>query len=338
MVRYVLLRLAGAAGVVLIVSMVTFAIFQLAPRLTDTNLAYYYTGKNTSAAQADAVARKFGFDKPVVEQYWTYLSGIVAGRELSDGVTEVECPAPCLGYSFRQNRPVLEMMGEAFPVTLGLTAGAAVLWLAFGVAGGVVSAVWRGTVLDRVTTTVALLGVSVPEFFTGMLLIYLLTSGPDWLRLYPEGINYVPFTEDPAGWFVNMVPPWICLALLFAALYTRLTRSNMLEIMNEDYMMTARAKGLGRSAIIGRHGLRAALPPLVTVAGLDIGGLLGGAVLIETLFSFPGMGRVAFSAITSQDLPVIMGVTLVAALAIVLANLVVDVVYGLADPRVRHAR
>lgn len=338
MVRYVLVRLLGAAGVVLVVSVVAFAIFQLVPRLTDTNLAFYYTGKNTSAAQAEAVSRKFGFDKPVVEQYWSYLSGVVAGRDVSDGVTDLHCAAPCLGYSFRQNRPVLEMIGEAFPVTLGLTAGAAVLWLAFGVAGGVVSAVRRGTVADRLTTTVALLGVSVPEFFTGMVLIYLLTSGPEWLRYYPEGINYVPFTTDPAGWFVNMVPPWICLALLFAALYTRLTRANMLEIMSEDYMVTARAKGLAPRTIIGRHGLRAALPPLITITGLDIGGLLGGAVLIETLFSFPGMGRMAYSAITSQDLPVIMGVTLVAAIGIVLANLVVDLGYGLADPRVRHGR
>jgi peptide/nickel transport system permease protein len=337
-IRYLVGRLLGAVTVVIVVSVVTFAIFQLAPRLTDANLAFYYTGKNTSEAQAAAVSQRFGFDKPVVEQYATFMSGIVAGRDLSDGATEVHCAAPCLGYSFRQNRSVLEMIGEAFPVTLGLTIGAAVLWLLFGVASGVLSAVRRGSVFDRLATTVALVGVSVPEFFTGMLLIYLLTSGPDWLRLYPDGINYVGITEDPVGWFVNMIPPWICLALLFAALYTRLTRANMLETMNEDYVRTARAKGLPPRTVIGRHGLRAALPPIVTVVGLDVGALLGGAVLIETLFSFPGMGRLAYTAITSQDLPVIMGVTIVAALLIVLANLIVDLTYGLLDPRVRHAR
>jgi peptide/nickel transport system permease protein len=336
--RYLLGRLAGAVTVVIVVSVVTFAIFQLVPLLTNANLAYYYTGKNTSEAQAEAVAQKFGFDQPVPEQYWTFMSGVVAGRDLSDGVTDVHCPAPCLGYSFRQNRPVLEMIGEAFPVTLGLTIGAAVLWLLFGIASGVLSAVRRGSVFDRLATTVALVGVSVPEFFTGMLLIYLLTSGPPALRLYPYGINYVPFTEDPAGWLASMIPPWICLALLFAALYTRLTRAEMLETMNEDYIRTARAKGLSPPAVIGRHSLRAALPPLVTIAAMDIGALLGGAVLIETLFSFPGMGRLAYTAITTQDLPVIMGVTIVAAVLIVLANLLVDVTAGLLDPRVRHAR
>ncbi|GFJ94854.1 ABC transporter permease [Phytohabitans rumicis] len=260
MVRYLLGRLAGALMVVFVISVVTFAIFQLAPRLTGANLAFFYTGKNTSEAQAAAVAQKFGFDRPLPEQYWTFMSGIVAGRDLSDGATEVHCAAPCLGYSFRQNRPVLEMIGEAFPVTLGLTVGAAVLWLLFGVASGVLSAVRRGSVFDRLATTVALVGVSVPEFFTGMLLIYLLTSGPAWLRWYPDGINYVAFTDDPVGWFVNMIPPWICLALLFAALYARLTRATMLETMGEDYVRTAWAKGLAPRVVIGRHGLRAALP------------------------------------------------------------------------------
>ena len=335
MIRYLLGRLLGAIAVVVVVSVMTFAIFQLAPRLTNTNLAFYYTGKSTSEAQAAAVAHRFGFDRPVPEQYVTFMAGIFTGRDLSDGATEVHCPAPCLGYSFRQNRSVLEMIGEAYPVTLGLTVGAAVLWLLFGVASGVLSAVRRGSVFDRLTTTVALVGVSVPEFFTGMLLIYLLTSGPAWLRLYPDGINYVPLTDDPVGWLVNMIPPWICLALLFVALYTRLTRSNMLETMSESYVRTAHAKGLSPRAVIGRHTLRAVVPTLVTVLGMDLGALLGGAVLIETLFSLPGMGRLAYTAITSQDLPVIMGVTLVAALVIVVANLVVDLTHGLLDPRVR---
>jgi peptide/nickel transport system permease protein len=338
MVRYLIGRLLGALAVVIVVSVVTFAIFQLAPRLTDANLAFYYTGKNTSEAQAAAVAHRFGFDRPVTEQYATFMSGIVTGRDLGDGATEVHCAAPCLGYSFRQNRPVMDMIGEAFPVTLGLTAGAAVLWLVFGVAGGVLSAVRRGSVADRVATTVALVGVSVPEFFTGMVLIYLLTSGPGGLRLYPDGINYVPLTEDPAGWFVHMIPPWICLALLFTALYTRLTRANVLETLSEDYVRTAHAKGLPPRVVVGKHTLRAAVPSIVTVVGLDVGALLGGAVLIETLFSFPGMGRLAYSAITTQDLPVIMGVTIVGAMLVVLANLIVNVTYGLLDPRVRRAQ
>jgi peptide/nickel transport system permease protein len=338
MLRHLTWRFLGAIMVVIVVSVVTFGIFQLVPRMTGQDLAFYYTGKSTSEAQAAAVAQKFGFDQPVAEQYWTFMSGILAGRDLGDGATEVHCAAPCLGYSFRQNRAVLDMITEAFPVTLGLTVGAAVLWLLFGIATGVLAAVRRGSVFDRLSTSVALVGVSVPEFFTGMLMIYLFTSGPSWLRWYPDGINYVPLTEDPVGWFVNMIPAWVCLAVLFAALYTRLTRAEMLETMTEDYIRTARAKGLAPRAVVVRHGLRAVLPPLVTVAGMDIGALLGGAVLIEMVFSFPGMGRLALAAISTQDLPVIMGVTIMAALFVVLANLVVDLLHGFLDPRVRHAR
>lgn len=329
-------RLGGSALVLFVVSVVTFAIFQLLPRLTGIDIAYYYTGRNTSPAQAAAVAEKFGFDQPVVQQYWTWLSGIFTGRELGDGITAVHCAAPCLGYSFRQNRPVTEMILHAFPVTASITIGAAVLWLLAGVGSGVLAARRRGTGLDRTLNGVSLLGASVPEFFTGMVLIYLLTAGPGWLRVYPNGIHYVPLTENPAQWALQLLPAWCCLAFLLAAFYLRLTRSALLETAEEDYMLTAAAKGLSPMGVLGRHGLRATLPTLVTVAGLDLGTLLGGVVIIESLFSFPGLGRMAYDAIASKDLPVIMGVTLFSAVLIVAVNAVVDVVHAILDPRVRR--
>lgn len=338
MIRYAAGRLAGATAVLFMVSVVTFSIFQLLPRITKVDMAYYYTGRNTSPAQAAAVSSKFGFDQPVVDQFWTWLSGIFVGRDLGDGVSAVHCSAPCLGYSFRQNRSVFEMIVDAFPVTASITLGAAVLWLVFGVGSGVLAAAKRGTFVDRTVTGISLIGVSMPEFFSGMLLIYLLTAGPSWLRFYPNGITYSPITDDPVAWFVNLIPVWICLAFLIAAFYTRLTRATMLETMNDDYMVTARAKGLRQREVIGVHGLRAIAPSIVTIAGLDLGALLGGAVIVESLFSFPGLGRVAYDAIASKDLPVIMGVTLFSAALVVIANLVVDISYAVLDPRVRHAR
>lgn len=337
MIRYLAGRLLGAVIVLFMVSIVTFAIFQLLPKVTHIDLALYYTGRNTSPAQSAAVAHRFGFDQPLLRQYWTWLSGIFTGRELGDGITAVHCPAPCLGYSFRESRPVSSMIVQAFPVTASICVGAAILWLFFGVGTGMIAALRRGTMVDRATTVVSLLGVSVPEFFSGMLIIYLLTSGPSFLRFYPNGINYVSLSDDPVAWFVNLIPVWACLAFLIAAVYTRLTRAIMIETLNEDFMLTARAKGLSPRAVVGRHGFRAILPPIVTIAGVDLGTLLGGVVIIESLFSFPGLGRMAYVAIATKDLPVILGVTLFSAVLIVLFNFLVDLSYAGLDPRVRNA-
>jgi peptide/nickel transport system permease protein len=336
-IRYTANRILGALGVLLVVSVVTFAIFQLLPRVTKVDMAFYYTGRNTSAAQAAAVAERFGFDKPVWTQYWTWLSGIFTGRDLGDGVSTVHCAAPCLGWSFRQNRSVTEMLLQAFPVTASIVLGAAVLWLVGGVATGVLAAARRGSFFDRGSTVISLLGVSIPEFFSGMLVIYALTAGPSWLRWYSGGITYVPFTENPLRWAGNLIPVWVCLAFLIAAVYTRWTRAAMLETMSEDFITTARAKGLRRRTVVGRHGLRAVIPSVVTLAGLDLGALLGGVIIVESLFSFPGLGRLAYDGITTKDLPVIMGTTLFAAVLIVVANVIVDACYAVLDPRVRHA-
>ncbi len=217
-------------------------------------------------------------------------------------------------------------------MTLSLAIGAAVIWLVSGVSIGVLSALKRGSIFDRTAMGVALAGVSLPIFFTGLILLELFVYR--W-GLLPAP-TFVPFTQNPFQWAQNLILPWITLAFLYAALYARLTRAGMLETMSEDYIRTARAKGLQERTVIVKHGLRAALTPIITIFGMDLGALLGGAVLTETTFSLHGLGQFTILAIDNQDLPEILGVTLLAAFFIVIANLVVDILYAVVDPRVRH--
>jgi peptide/nickel transport system permease protein len=217
-------------------------------------------------------------------------------------------------------------------VTVSLAIGAAILWLVGGVTIGVISALKRGTVFDRFSMGIALAGVSLPIFFTGLVSLALFSY--KW-PIFPN-VHFVPFSQNPLQWASNLVLPWVTLAFLYAALYARLTRAGMLETMSEDYIRTARAKGLQERTVIVKHGLRAALTPIITIFGMDLGALLGGAVLTETTFSLPGLGQYTILAINNQDLPEILGVTLLAAFFIVIANLVVDVLYAVVDPRVRH--
>jgi peptide/nickel transport system permease protein len=337
MFRYLIRRLLGALLVVIIVSMVTFGIFFIGPKVSGTSPAYFYVGKVSTPAQVAAVEKNLGLDRPIAEQYWKYMKGIVVGREgFTDGTSPATeyCSAPCFGYSFRLFTPVSELMAEAFPVTLSLAIGASIMWLLAGVSIGVLSALKRGSFLDRSAMVIALAGVSLPVFFTGQMLLLIFSYGPAWLQLFPN-VTWVPFSENPALWAQNLILPWVSLAFLFAALYARFTRANMLETMSEDYIRTATAKGLKHRTVVSRHGLRAALTPIVTIFGLDVGALLGGAILTETTFSLPGLGLLSYRAIQSQDLPVILGVTIVAATFIVIANIVVDVLYAFVDPRVR---
>lgn len=334
MIRFILLRLGGAVVVIFIVSVVTFLIFQIAPTLSHTNPVYYYIGKvpfKPGSPQLLALEHKFGFDLPVPEQYWHYLRGILFGQTITDGVsTPIPCPAPCFGYSFKQNNLVGSMLLQAAPVSLSLLVGAAILWLVGGVTIGTFSALKPGSIVDRVGMTGSLAAVSLPIFFTGPLLLLLFEFTLGWL---PD-VSYAPITQDPLQWLRSMILPWVSLAFLFAALYARLTRANMLETMGEDYIRTARAKGLPRRTVVVRHGLRAALTPIVTIFGIDVGTLIGSTVITETVFNLRGLGYLSISSIQTLDLPVIEGVTIVAAVALVLANLIVDILYAVIDPRV----
>ncbi|MHB8340506.1 MAG: ABC transporter permease [Mycobacteriales bacterium] len=328
MIRYIIRRLIGAVLVLVVLSIATFVLFFLIP----TNVAALYAGRTSSAATQAATAEKLGLNKPAYVQYELYVRGILFGRKFSEGPGQYDnCPAPCLGYSFKTHQPVTTIIKEDLPVDVSLAVGAGTIWLVSGLAVGILSALRRGAIFDRAAMATALAGVSLPIYFTGLVLLAVFSYK---LGIFPL-VHYVGFTSNPVSWAENLVLPWIALAFLYAALYARLTRASMLETMTEDYVRTARAKGLTERRVISKHALRAALTPIVTIFGLDIGGLLGGAILTEYTFSLPGLGKQAVDAIFEQDLPVIIGVVLVAGFFVVIANLVVDILYGFVDPRVR---
>ncbi|MFI9384389.1 ABC transporter permease [Kutzneria sp. NPDC052558] len=335
MFAYLIRRLIGAVVMLFIVSIAVFLIFFLLPRIggaTADDLASRYVGKTADAAQIHLMAEKLGFTDPLYVQYGRFVSGIFVGADYSTGPTTVHCPAPCLGYSFLQQQPVLPDLLDRFPVTLSLAVGGAIVWLAFGVSAGVISALRKGSVFDRTAMGIALAGVSLPIFFTGLLALNIFSYTLDW---FPPGGSYTNFTDNPAEWAYDLVLPWLTLAFLNAAAYARLTRAGMLETMGEDFIRTARAKGLPESTVVVKHGLRAALTPITTIFGLDIGILLGSSILTEKTYSLNGLGQYALQAITQNDLPKVLGVTILAATFVIIANLVVDVLYVVIDPRVR---
>jgi peptide/nickel transport system permease protein len=325
-VSYIIRRLIGALLTLLIVSMFTFGIFYLIPRWVGASaedLASRYVGRTANPAQVEAAVKALGLDKPFYVQYWNWLKAIFVGADVNTGTSIEHCPAPCLGYSFIGRNPVWPDLLDRLPVTTSL---------AFGAAIGVLSALRRGSVFDRAAMGVALGGVSLPIFWTGIVCLVIFSYGLGWTA---PGGAYTPIEQNPAAWAYDLILPWITLALLFSAAYARLTRAGMLETMGEDYIRTARAKGLPERTVVTRHGLRAALTPIVTIFGLDVGLLLGGAVLTESTFSLPGLGKYAIDGIIASDMPKVMGVTLLAAFFVVIANLIVDVLYAVIDPRVR---
>jgi len=334
MIIFIIRRLVSTVFLLLLVSIITFAIFFLIPRLagqTAYQLAAQYVGRNPIPSEIRAVEAKLGLNDPLYLQYGRYIKGIVVGIHYNSGTDVSYCPFPCFGYSFRNQQPVWPQLVSNAPVTLSLAIGASVLWLIGGVSVGVLSALRRGSIFDRFSMGIALAGVSLPVFFTGLIALELFSY--KW-PIFPN-VHYVPLTTNPLLWARNLVLPWITLAFLYAALYARLTRAGMLETMGEDYIRTARAKGLAERKVVIKHGLRSTLTPIITIFGLDLGLLLGGAILTETTFSLPGLGQFTILAIQNQDLPEIMGVVMIASFFIVIANLVVDILYAVVDPRVR---
>jgi peptide/nickel transport system permease protein len=334
-VTFIIRRLIATVFLLIVVSMITFAIFFLIPRLAGQNtyqLATQYVGRNPTRAAILAIEDKLGLNEPIWVQYGRFLRGLVFGEHYNSGTSTTYCPPPCFGYSFKSQLPVWPQMVSSLPVTVSLAVGAAILWLIGGVTVGVISALKRGTIFDRFSMGIALAGVSLPIFFTGLISLELFSY--KW-PIFPN-VTFVPLTQNPLLWARNLVLPWVTLAFLYAALYARLTRAGMLETMSEDYIRTARAKGLNERTVIVRHGLRAALTPIITIFGMDLGALLGGALITEATFSLHGLGLFTVLAVQNQDLPEILGVTMLAAFFIVIANLVVDILYAVVDPRVRH--
>lgn len=326
---YILRRVIAMLLMLVAMSMIVFLLFAALP----ADPARLTCGKACTPQVIEANRKRLGLDKPLYEQYYAFAKGIVAGRTYGSGTATFECPAPCLGYSFSKGEDVTTLIKNTFPVTAQLALGAFVLWIVTGVSVGIVAALRRGRWQDRTIMGVALVGYSFPSFFIGLLLVFFVQI--QWGLIGFEG--YVPIYEDPTAWFSGFILPWTALAMIFAAFYARLTRNQMLETMGEDYIRTARAKGLPERTVIAKHGLRAGLTPIVTAAGLDLAGLLGGAVITEQVFSLPGLGRLAIDSVIDADLPVITATVLVAASFVILANLVVDILYAVIDPRVRLA-
>jgi peptide/nickel transport system permease protein len=325
---YLLRRVVAMFLMLIALSIVTFLLFAALP----VDPAALTCGKSCSPQVIAQNRVRLGLDKPLTVQYEQFVKGIFVGRTYGSGTATFECPAPCLGYSFRQGENVTTLIVKRLPVTAALAVGACILWLLAGVSVGILAALRRGRWQDRTSMGIALVGYSFPSFFIGLLLLFFIII--KFQLPYP---SYVPFSEDPAGWFNAYYLAWITLAIVYAAFYARLTRNQMLETLGEDYIRTARAKGLPERLVIRRHAFRAGLTPIVTSAGLDLAGLLGGVVITEQIFNLPGMGKLAVDSVLQADLPVITAVVLVTATFVIVANLVVDVLYAVIDPRVRLA-
>lgn len=326
MSRFLVRRLVEAAAVLLVLAAVLYAVFYLAPG----DAARLACGPRCSPPQVAQIRGQMGLDQPVWAQFWHFLAGIVAGHDYSTGTGVVHCAAPCLGRSYRTGDLVTHLIAAELPATASLALGAMVLWLLLGVGTGLVSALRRGTLVDRLLTGLTLAGTATPVFLTGIVLLLVFCS---WLRWLPYP-TYVPLTADPQQWAWNLLLPWLALALVESAKYARLTRSSMLETLAEDHIRTFRAYGVGEGAIVRRHALRGALTPVIALSALDLGTMFGGALLTETLFGIPGLGQQLVRSVQLKDLPVVVGIVLVMGLAVVLANAVADVLYAVADRRV----
>ncbi len=311
----------------LLLTLVVFLLFSVLP----TDPARLTCGKACTPDIIEANRRRLGLDLPVWQQYWEFLKGLFVGRTYGTGTQTFPCDAPCLGYSFKRGEEVTVLIKDRFPATLWLALGAFVLWISVGVSVGIYAALRRGKWQDKTVMSISLIGYSLPSFFIGLILFYFVIIKNNWLP-YPAYVS--PF-EDPVQFLQTMILPWIVLAILYAAFYMRLTRNQMLDTLGEDYIRTARAKGLPERVVIRKHALRAGLTPIVTAAGLDLAGLLGGAIITEAIFSLPGLGALAISSVVDADLPLIVGITLVTATFIIVANLIVDLLYAVIDPRVR---
>ncbi|MCX5072844.1 ABC transporter permease [Streptomyces sp. NPDC060334] len=328
MILYLARRLLALAGVLLAIAAVTFVIFQVLP----SDPAAAACGKTCGPERLADVREYLGLDQPLWSRFVHFLTGIFTGRTLGTGQYAVRCDFPCLGYSYENSLPVWDLLMDRLPVSASLAVGAAVLWLVLGLGAGVTAALRKDTATDRTLMVGAVAAASLPVYFTSVMLIFgvIRVAG---LLPYP---TYRALADDPLGWASNLLLPWTALALLYAAMYARQSRGSMIEAMAEPYIRTARAKGMPERTVVVKHGLRSGMTPILTIFGMDLGGLLAGAVITESIFGLPGVGRLFYGALVSSDQPVVLGVTLLAAFFIVLANLAVDLLYAVVDPRVRY--
>jgi peptide/nickel transport system permease protein len=320
MTAYIIRRVLWGILLLFLVSLLTFLFFYIFPA---ANPAQLRAGRNASPAIIAYITKELGLNKPVYTQFFDYMKGIVLHFNF--------------GYSYYSGASVIGLIGNRLPATLSLTVGAVLLWLLMGIPVGVISAVRRRSAVDRTAMGTALLFVSMPVYWLGLIVLFLFASDIGKFPILPGASSYVGLTVSPTKWFTSLLLPWFVLAATEAAIYSRLLRGSLIEVMGEDYIRTARAKGLPERRVVWHHGVRSAITPVITVLGLDIGALLGGAVLVETVFDIPGIGRLNYDAILHSDIPIVQGTVLLAAMFIVVANIVVDIAYAYLDPRVRYS-
>jgi ABC-type dipeptide/oligopeptide/nickel transport system permease component len=317
MFRFIIRRILFGVLVLWLVTTTVFGLLHISPTPVEKIIA----GPRASAATVALIRHNLGLDKPFLVQYWNFLKNTFTGD---------------LGYSYVTQAKVSSVIADRLPATLWLVGGAAVLWFVGGVVTGVLSATRARSLLDRASTVFVLIGLSVPPFLMALLtLLLFFTKFGDWgIHLFQPG-QYTSPLDDPQQFLQRMVLPWLALAFMLVATYTRLTRGSMMDVLGEDYIRTARAKGLSERRVIYRHGLRAALTPVVTQFGVDLGALIGSTIVTEKVFGLQGIGQLVYNSIVQGDTPVILGVTLLTALFVVVANLIVDIGYSFLDPRVR---
>ncbi len=305
----------------ILVSAVTFVIFNVFP---STDPAVLRAGRQPTPAVIERIRQDLGLDRPVYEQFGSYIYDVFVHQDF--------------GRSYVSNVDVIDQIRQDLPATISLAIGGVIVWLTFGLSIGIVSAVKHRSLLDRATIGLSLIAISAPVYWLGLVALYLFA--PDFgvfgLQFLGGQGSYVPFSDDPVKWLQSLVLPWFVLATTFAAVYARLLRGSLLDVLGEDYIRTARAKGLSERTVVLKHGVRSAITPVVTVLGLDIGILLGGAILTESVFNIPGIGRLAYDAILRGDLPIVQGTVLFGAFFIIVMNLIVDILYAFLDPRVRY--
>ena len=322
MLRFIIRRLLWVIVLLFVVSLLTFVIFYLFPSADPAQLR---AGRQPNPELVEQIRHQLGLDNPWYQQYFDYMKQLVLHFDF--------------GYSYQNNISVREQIFDRFGATASLAGGAAVIFLISGIAIGTISGTRRHSLLDRVTMGASLVAISAPVYWLGLVSLYLFADDIGKIPIF-EGSGSYPtngLASDPAQWFASLILPWLVLSATFTAIYARLLRGNLIETMSEDYIRTARAKGLRERRVILRHGVRSAITPIVTAAGIDIGVLLGGAILTESVFNIPGIGRLAYDSIQNSDLPMIQGTVLFGAFFIILANLVVDILYAFIDPRVKYA-
>ena len=319
MTAYVIRRVLWGILMLIIVCALTFVLFRVLPT---GNPAVLRAGRDPQPKLIKEIERVLGLGKPLYTQFWDYLKGIFLHFNL--------------GYSYYSQESVVSLIKERLPATISLTIGAAVMWVIAGLGVGIISAIKRHSLVDRFAMGTALVAVSAPTFWLGLLALLFFANDIGKLKILPGAGSYVGLTYDPWKWFTSLLMPWIVLAASSAAIFARLMRGNLLEVMDEDYIRTARAKGLPERKVL-RQGVRSSINPFITLLGLEIGILLGGAVLVEDVFNIPGVGRLAYISIINADFSVIEGTVLLAAMFIIIANIVVDVLYAYLDPRVRFS-